>query len=128
MRILDKLIFEPGCFYILDRGHVDYSRLFALHQSQAFFVIRAKSNLRFYRIISHPVDRSTDVRSDQDVAVTGFYSHDRFPERLRRIRFYDRDNDRYLVFLTNYFALPALPIAQLYKLRWQIELFFRWIK
>ena len=128
MRILDELIFEPGCFYILDRGYVDYSRLFALHQSQAFFVIRAKSNLRYYRIISRPVDRSTDVRSDQVVALTGFYSHDRFPERLRRIRFCDRDNDRYLVFLTNNFALPALTIAQLYKLRWQIELFFRWIK
>jgi hypothetical protein len=128
MRILDEVIFEPGCFYILDRGYVDYSRLFALHQSQSFFVIRAKSNLRCYRLLSRPVDRASDVRSDQVVALTGFYSHDRFPERLRRIRYYDRDNNRYLIFLTNNFALPALTIAQLYKLRWQIELFFRWIK
>jgi hypothetical protein len=128
MRILDELIFEPGCFYILDRGYVDYRRLFALHQSQAFFVIRAKSNLRCYRLVSRPVDRTSDVRSDQIVTLTGFYSQESFPERLRRIRFYDRDNGRYLIFLTNNFALPALTIAQLYKLRWQIELFFRWIK
>jgi len=128
MRILDELVFEPGCFYVLDRGYVDYSRLFALHQSRAFFVIRAKSNLRCHRLDSRPVARVSDIRSDQIIALTGFYSHNRFPERLRRIRFYDRDNDRYLIFLTNNFALPALTIAQLYKLRWQIELFFRWIK
>jgi len=128
MRILDELIFEPGCFYILDRGYVDYRRLFALHQSQAFFVIRAKSNLRCYRLVSRPVDRTSDVRSDQIVTLIGFYSQKSFPERLRRIRFYDRNNGRYLIFLTNNFALPALTIAQLYKLRWQIELFFRWIK
>jgi hypothetical protein len=128
MRILDDLIPEPGCFYILDRGYVDYGRLFALHQNQAFFVIRAKSNLQCHRLISRPVDRTMDLSCDQTVILTGFYTQQAFPERLRRIRFYDRDNSRYLTFLTNNFALPALTIALLYNLRWQIELFFRWIK
>lgn len=128
MRILDDLIPEPGCFYILDRGYVDYGRLFALHQNHAFFVIRAKSNLQCHRLISRPVDRTMDLSCDQTVILTGFYTQQAFPERLRRIRFYDRDNGRYLTFLTNNFALPALTIALLYKLRWQIELFFRWIK
>jgi hypothetical protein len=128
MRILDELIPEPGCFYVLDRGYVHYGRLFALHQSQAFFVIRAKSNLSCHRLASHPVDRATDLRSDQTVILNGLYAYGGYPERLRRIRFYDRDNSRYLVFLTNNFTLPALTIAQIYKLRWQIELFFRWIK
>jgi hypothetical protein len=128
IRILDDLIPDPGCFYILDRGYLDFGRLFALHQSQAFFVIRAKSNLQCQRLFSRPVDKAMDLSCDQTVILTGFYSHDAFPERLRRIRFYDRDNDRYLTFLTNNFALPALTVALLYKLRWQIELFFRWIK
>jgi len=128
MRILDDLSPEPGCFYILDRGYVDYSRLFALHQNQAFFVIRAKSNLQCHRLISRPVDRTMDLSCDQTVILTGLYTQQAYPERLRRIRFYDRDNGRYLTFLTNNFALPALTIALLYKLRWQIELFFRWIK
>jgi len=128
MRVLDDLIPEPGCFYILDRGYVDYGRLYALHQHQAFFVIRSKSNLQCHRLVSRPVDKAMDLCSDQTVILTGFYSHRGFPERLRRIRFYDWDNNRYLIFLTNNFALPALTIALLYKLRWQIELFFRWIK
>lgn len=128
MRILDDLVPEPGCFYILDRGYVDYSRLYALHQNQAFFVIRAKSNLKCHRLISRPVDRTMDLSCDQTVLLTGFYTQQAYPERLRRIRFFDRDNGRYLTFLTNNFALPALTIALLYKLRWQIELFFRWIK
>ena len=128
VRILDDLLPEPGCFYILDRGYLDFGRLFSLHQSQAFFVIRAKSNLRCHRLFSHPVDKTMDLSCDQTIKLTGFYSHAAFPERLRRVRFYDRDNDRYLTFLTNNFALPALTIALLYKLRWQIELFFRWIK
>ena len=127
-RSLDYLTPEPGCFYILDRGYVDYGRLFALHQNQAFFVIRAKSNLQCHRLISRPVDRTMDLSCDQTVILTGFYTQQAFPERLRRIRFYDRDNSRYLTFLTNNFALPALTIALLYNLRWQIELFFRWIK
>jgi len=128
VRILDDLLPEPGCFYILDRGYLDFGRLFALHQSQAFFVIRAKSNLQCHRLFSRPVDKAMGLSCDRTIILTGFYSHDAFPERLRRIRFYDRDNDRYLTFLTNNFALPALTVALLYKLRWQIELFFRWIK
>jgi len=128
MRVLDDLIPEPGCFYILDRGYVDYGRLFALHQNQAFFVIRAKSNLQCSRLFSRPVDKAMDLRCDQTVILSGFYTQQAYPNRLRRIRFYDRDNGRYLTFLTNNFSLPALTIALLYKLRWQIELFFRWIK
>jgi len=128
MRVLDDLLPEPGCFYILDRGYVDYRRLFALHQNQAFFVIRAKSNLQCFRLLSRPVDKAMDLRCDQTVSLSGSYTRQAYPERLRRIRFYDRDNHRYLTFLTNNFALPALTIALLYKLRWQIELFFRWIK
>jgi hypothetical protein len=128
VRILDDLLPEPGCFYILDRGYLDFGRLFALHQSQAFFVIRAKSNLQCHRLFSRPVDKAMGLSCDRTIILTGFYSHDAFPERLRRIRFYDRDNDRYLTFLTNNCALPALTVALLYKLRWQIELFFRWIK
>lgn len=128
MRVLDDLMPEPGCFYILDRGYVDYGRLFALHQNQAFFVIRAKSNLQCSRLFSRPVDKAMDLRCDQTVILSGIYTRQAYPDRLRRIRFYDRDNGRYLTFLTNNFSLPALTIALLYKLRWQIELFFRWIK
>jgi hypothetical protein len=126
--VLDDLIPEPGCFYILDRGYIDYARLFALHQNRAFFVIRARSNFRYHRIISRPVDKTMDLRSDQTVILSGFYARQDYPDRLRRVRFYDRDNDRYFTFLTNNFSLPALTIALLYKRRWQIELFFRWIK
>jgi hypothetical protein len=128
IRILDELLPEPGCFYVLDRAYVDYRRLFALHQNHAFFVIRAKSNLSCHRLVSRPVDPSTDLRCDQTVMLNSFYAHAGFPEHLRRIRYYDRDNHRHLIFLTNNFTLPALTIALLYKLRWQIELFFRWIK
>lgn len=128
VRILDDLIPEPGCFYVLDRAYLDFSRLYIIHQSQAFFVIRAKSNLRYRRLYSRPVDKATDLVSDQTVALTGFYSNSAFPDKLRRVRFYDRENDRTLIFLSNNFILPPLTIAMLYKLRWRIELFFRWIK
>jgi hypothetical protein len=128
VRILDELVPEPGCFYILDRGYLDFARLYALHQNQAFFVIRAKSNLQSRRLYSRPVDKTTDLICDQAIILTGFYSNDAYPDKLRRVRFYDRDNERYLTFLSNNFILPALTIAALYKCRWQIELFFRWIK
>jgi len=128
VRILDDLIPEPGCFYVLDRAYLDFARLHIIHQSQAFFVIRAKSNLQCRRLYSRPVDKATDLVSDQTVVLTGFYSNDAFPDKLRRVRFYDRENDRYLTFLSNNFILPPLTIAMLYKLRWRIELFFRWIK
>jgi len=128
VRILDELIPEPGCFYVLDRAYLDFARLHLIHQSQAFFVIRAKSNLKCRRLYSRLVDKTTGLVSDQTVVLTGFYSNEAFPDKLRRVRFYDRENDRCLIFLSNNFILPPLTIALLYKLRWRIELFFRWIK
>jgi len=128
VRILDDLPLEPGSFYILDRGYLDFSRLYTLHQHRVFFVIRAKSNLQSRRIYSRAVDKTMDLISDQTIALTGPKSKTDYPEHLRRVRFYDRKNNRRLTFLTNNFLQPALTIAQLYKLRWQVELFFRWIK
>jgi len=128
VRILDVLPIEPGSFYILDRGYLDYSRLYTLHQGRAFFVTRAKSNLQSRRLRSRAVDKTMDLTSDQTIALTDPKSKTDYPEHLRRVRFYDRENDRYLTFLTNNFFQPALTIAKLYKLRWQVELFFRWIK
>jgi len=128
MRALDELLPEPGSFYVLDRGYMDFSRLYALHQHRAFFVIRALSSLQSRRLYSHPVDKTMDLISDQTIVLTGIKSKFKYPEHLRRVRFLDRKNDRFLTFLTNNFFLPALNIALLYKLRWQIELFFRWIK
>lgn len=128
VRVLDDLPIEPAAFYILDRGYLDFSRLYTLHQNRGFFVIRSKSNIRTRRLYSRPVDRTTDLISDQTVALAKPKAHLDYPEHLRRVRFYDRENGRRLTFLTNNFVLPALTIAMLYKLRWQVELFFRWIK
>jgi len=128
VRILDDLLPEPGSFYILDRAYLDFFRLYTLHQNHAFFVIRAKSNLQSRRISSQPIDKSKDLRSDQRIVLTGPKSKTDYPDVIRRLRFYDRENGRYLTFLTNNFLLPALTIAKLYKLRWNVELFFRWIK
>lgn len=128
VRILDDLPVEPASFYILDRGYLDFSRLYSLHENRAFFVIRSKSNIRSRRLYSRPVDKTTDLISDQTIALTGLKSQVDYPEHLRRVRFYDRENKHRLTFLTNNFLQPALTIAQLYKLRWQVELFFRWIK
>lgn len=128
VQILDDLPLEPGAFYILDRGYLDFSRLYTLHQHHVFFVIRAKSNLRSRRIYSRAVDKTMDLISDQTIVLTGPKSKIDYPEHFRRVRFYDRENARYLTFLTNNFLLPALTIAKLYKLRWEVELFFRWIK
>jgi hypothetical protein len=128
VRILDDLPLEAGAFYLLDRGYLDFARLYALHQHRVFFVIRAKSNLQSHRISSRPVDKTTDLTSDQTIALTGLKSKVDYSEPLRRVRYYDRENDRHLTFLTNNFFQPALTIAKLYKLRWQVELFFRWIK
>jgi len=128
VRILDDLLPEPGSFYILDRAYLDFFRLYTLHQNHAFFVIRAKSNLQSRRISSQPIDKSQDLRSDQRIVLTGPKSKTDYPDAIRRVRFYDRENGRYLTFLTNNFLLPALTIAKLYKLRWNVELFFRWIK
>jgi len=126
--ILDELCPEPGCFYIMDRGYFDLARLYTLNLFKAFFVIRGKSNLQFRRIYSRPVNKSTGLRCDQTIALTGAKSLQRYPDKLRRVRIFDADNSKHLTFLTNNFILPANTIAQLYKCRWQIELFFRWIK
>lgn len=128
VKILDILIPEPGSFYILDRGYTDFEKLYHWHQSHAFFIIRGKGNLKGTRIYSHKVDKSTGLRSDQTIRLTNYYSLKDYPEHLRRVRFYDSEHNQYYVFLTNNFFLPALTIAQAYKQRWQIELFFKWIK
>jgi hypothetical protein len=128
VNILDALVVEAGAFYILDRGYLDFARLYRLHQALGFFVTRAKRNFRFRYLDSRPVDRTTGVHSDQTVRLYGFYSRRGYPERLRRIRYFDAEKRKWLVFLTNNFALPARTIAQLYKCRWQVELFFKWIK
>jgi Domain of unknown function (DUF4372)/Transposase DDE domain len=128
VNVLDLLVAEPGAFYVMDRGYLDFERLYALHQAGSFFVTRAKSNSKFKRLISQPVNRSTGLICDQVVELTVFYSHQGYPERLRRIRFKDPETSKTLIFLTNNFALPALTIGALYKSRWQVELFFRWIK
>ncbi len=126
--ILDELIPEAGSFYIMDRGFLDFTRLYTLNLFNAYFVIRSKSNIKFRRIYSLPVDKSKGLRCDQIVILTGLYTPEYYPEKLRRIRFTDSENNKKLTFLTNNFILPAYTIAQLYKCRWQIELFFKWIK
>ena len=128
VNVLDDLIPEPGSFYVLDRGYLDFERLYSLHQALAFFVIRSKSNFQFRRLYSHPVDKSTGLISDQTIALTPFYSAQAYPEKLRRVRYFDAERDKRLSFLTNNFLVPALTIAELYKCRWQVELFFKWIK
>ena len=125
---LDDLVYELGAIYIFDRGYVDFARLYRIHQSLAFFVTRAKSNFVFKRLYSQPVDKETGLRSDQIIMVTGFYTLKDYPEKLRRICYYDAETKKRLIFLTNNFTLPAIVIAKLYKARWQVELFFKWIK
>ena len=128
VNVLDILILEAGSFYIMDRGFTDFARWFVMHQAQAFFVTRAKSNLLFRRVYSRSVDKSTGLRCDQTIALTAPKASKDYPQHLRRIKFYDAEHDKDLVFLTNNFDLPALTIAQLYRCRWQVELFFKWIK
>jgi hypothetical protein len=128
VNVLDMLIPESGAFYIMDRGYLDFRRLFALHQAGAFFVTRAKRGMDAHRVYSMPTDRSSGVICDQRIALNGFYTSQDYPEQLRRIRFKDPETGQTLVFLTNNTALPALTIAALYKSRWQVELFFKWIK
>ena len=128
VNILDELPIEPGAFYIMDKAYIDYARLYRLHQQAAFFLTRAKKNLDAKRRESRIVDKTTGLRSDQTIVLAGVKSSQSYPEALRRIHYYDIETGKRFVFLTNNFVLPALSIAQLYKCRWQIELFFKWIK
>lgn len=128
VHFLDELVLEPGAFYIMDRGYIDFGRLYRFTESMAFFVTRAKANLDYGRIGSRGVDKTTGLRSDQTIALQGPRTSQDYPMPLRRVSYYDTDTDQRLVFLTNNFALDALTIAQLYKCRWQIELFFKWLK
>ena len=128
VNVLDLLLPEAGSFYVMDRGYLDFARLYALSQAGAFFVIRAKSNLDARRVYSADTERSTGVICDQTITLNGFYAHRDYPVHLRRIRFKDAESGKTLVFLTNHFKLPALTICALYKSRWQVELFFKWIK
>lgn len=128
VNILDDLIPEPGSFYIMDRGYIDFQRLYLLKQESAFFVTRAKDNMKYERVYSRPVDKSTGLRCDQTIRLTGNITSKYYPEHLRRVKYFDKKNEKNLVFLCNNFTLPAIQIAQLYKCRWQVELFFKWIK
>ena len=128
VNVLDLLLPEPGAYYVMDRGYLDFERLYRLHEAGSFFVTRAKSNLKADRRYSHPVDRTSGVICDQTIVLSGFYSHKGFPVPLRRIKYRDPKTEKRLIFLTNQFALPALAIADLYRCRWQVELFFKWIK
>jgi|WetSurMetagenome_2_1015567.scaffolds.fasta_scaffold00717_4 hypothetical protein len=128
VNILDEIIPEPETFYIMERGYLDFARPHVFTQQQAFFVTRAKINTKLQRLYSHPVDKTTGVQCDQTVVLSNFYASSDYPEKLRRVRFYDAKLEKRFVFLTNNFTLPAETIAYLYKCRWQIELFFKWIK
>lgn len=128
VRVLDELVLEPGSFYVMDRGYVDFRRLYCFVLAAAFFVTRSKSHLKFNRLESRKVDLSTGVRSDQIVWLQNVSSIKHYPDKLRRIHYVDADTGKSLVFLTNNFELPALTIAMLYKSRWKVELFFKWIK
>ena len=125
---LDLIMPEAGAIYVMDRGYVDFCRLYALHQAGAFFVTRTKINMNYHRVYSRAVDKTTGLRFDQSIALDGFYTRQEYPQHLRRIGFVDPETGKRLIFLTNHFALPALTIAALYKRRWQVELFFKWIK
>lgn len=125
---LDRIAFEPGAYYVMDRGYVDYQRLFTINQAKAFFVTRAKDNLSFRRLYSRPVDKDKGLRCDQVIVLAGYQAHKDYSEKLRRISYYDAETDQHYVFLTNNFELDAFTIALLYKYRWQIELFFKWVK
>jgi hypothetical protein len=128
VNILDVLVPEPGAIYVMDRGYLHFERLYALHQAGAFFVIRSKSNTDLRRLYSNPVDKDSGVRCDQIVTLEGFYTQKGYPEKLRRVKFYDAQREKRLSFLTNQFILPAATIADLYRCRWQVEIFFKWIK
>jgi hypothetical protein len=128
VNVLDHLIPEPGAIYVMDRAYLDFQRLYQLHQCSAIFVTRSKTNTGLRRIYSHKVDKSSGVKFDQTVVLTGFYSKKDYPEKLRRIKYFDIEKGRSFIFLTNQFTLPPLTIAELYRYRWRVEIFFKWIK
>lgn len=128
VNILDELIPEPGAIYVMDRGYLDFARLYRLSMHSAFFVIRAKRNMKFRRLYSAPVDKSTGFKCDQTIVLTGVASRDAYPDKLRRVKYYDAEKQKHYTYLTNQMTLPAHSIAQIYKSRWQIELFFKWVK
>src|SRR5215471_15839960 len=128
VNILDEFLPEAGAFYVMDRGYIDFERLYVFTLCSAFFIVRTKQNVLLQRRYSHPVDKSTGVRSDQTVILTAIDSAKAYPDALRRVNYHDAETDKRLKFLTNNFSLPALTIAQIYKCRWQVELFFKWIK
>jgi transposase len=128
VNILDILEIEPGAIYVMDMGYIDYERLYNINRNQGYFVTRAKSNMASKRLYSRPVDKTTGLRCDQSVRLTGFYSKKQYPELFRRVKYFDQESGKTYVFLSNNFKLDALLIAQLYKERWKVELFFKWIK
>ena len=128
VNILDKLIPEPGSIYVMDRAYLDFERLHNMHQCLAYFVIRKKTNTRFDRLYSNKIDKSTGVRCDQVILLSGFYAKKVYPEKLRRVKYFDIATGKSLNFFTNQFTFPALTIAELYRCRWQVEIFFKWIK
>jgi len=128
VNILERLCFYPGAIVVMDRAYLDYLRLFRLTQNAVFFIIRAKKNLKFRRLYSRPVDKSSGVQCDQSIVLTGYYPRRYYPQQLRRVKYYDKEKGKNFVFLTNNFQLSAKTVADLYKYRWQIELFFKWIK
>lgn len=128
VNVLDILVTEPGSFYVMDRGYLDFSRLYAMHLNNAYFVIRAKSNTKFRRLYSHPVDKDSGLICDQIIRLSGFYTSKDYPEKLRRIKYFDSETGKTFVFLTNNKNLSALTVTELYRYRWQVELFFKWIK
>lgn len=128
LNVLDMIIIEAGAFYIMDKAYIDFSRLYRINQASAFFVVRAKKNTKTKRIYSNEKDKTSGVKYDQTVKLTGKQTVKRYPEKLRMVKYYDKEKDKELIFLTNNFTLPAKTIAELYKKRWQIELFFKWIK
>ena len=128
VNILDELVTEPGSFYVMDRGYLDFARLYALDQCSSYFVIRSKSNTQFKRLYSSKVDKTTGLRCDQTIKLTGIKASKFYPDKLRRVKYFDEKTGKRFSFLTNNFVVPPLTIAELYRCRWQVELFFKWIK